>query len=404
MQGTSATVQVARQPIFNPSCEVRAYELLYRGAGAKAASFPDGVRATAEVVACATLDIGLTQLVGEHAAFVNFPCSLLAEPLRFPMDPERIVIEVLEGAQPAAELLQGLARLREARFRIALDDYDLRLHSHVLLDYADIIKVDIQQHTPEELEVCVAALRHRNLQLVAEKVETADEFHRCAALGFDLFQGYFLQRPELFAARRAPSSRLAALQMIIALSDAQVSVSDLEAAVSSDVGLTYRILRCINSSYYRRPREVESLRRAITLLGFEELRRICAVVMLADMDDRPAQVSVQALVRARMCESLSVLAGLDGSDAFFMAGLLSMLDVLLAQSMEEAVLSLPLSDPLRAALVEHSGGPGEAIACAKHYERGNWDEARFRGLSSAQIDTAYTQAVSWADAAWRSLP
>lgn len=404
MQGTSATVQVARQPIFNPSCEVQAYELLYRAAGAQVAGFPDAARATAEVVACATLDIGLAQLVGEHAAFVNFPCSLLVEPLRFPMDPERIVIEVLEGAQPAGELLRGLARLRAARFRIALDDYDLRLHSHVLLDYADIIKIDIQQHTPDELEACVAALRSRKLQLVAEKVETADEFHRCKSLGFDFFQGYFLQRPELFATRRASSSRLAALQMIIALSDPQVCVSDLEAAISSDVGLTYRILRCINSSYYRRPREVESLRRAITLLGFEELRRLCALVMLADMDDRPAQVSVQALVRARMCESLSVMAGLDGSDSFFMAGLLSMLDVLLAQPMEEAVLSLPLGDALRAALVEHSGGLGEAIACVKHYERGNWAQACFRELPSAQVDKAYTQAVGWADAAWRCLP
>ncbi len=396
-------VHVARQPIFDPSLRVVAYELLYRREGATSAQICDRSLATAEVVAAATLDIGLSQLVGEHPAFVNFPAELLCAPLHFPMDPARIVIELLEGSQPEAALLTGLERLRAAGFRIALDDYDPRVHSPVFLDFADIVKLDVQEHAPGELAASVRGLRSRDLQLVAEKVETAAELRHCLDLGVDYVQGYFLQKPEVFASQRPPSSRLAALQTIIALSDQEVSVVDLEASVARDVGLSYRILRCINSSYYHLPREVSSLRQAITLLGFEELRRICVLLMLAEMDDRPAYVSIQALARARMCESLCAMSGMVGRDAFFMVGFLSTLDVLLGQPLAEALRSLPLSDSIRTALLSESGPLGAAVACAKHYERGEWGKARFSTLTEEQIDQAYSQAVGWADAAWKSV-
>ena len=399
----SSTVWVARQPIFDRELKVVAYELLYRREGAVGACFHDPIQATAEVVIGATLDIGFTHLLGGCPAFVNFTAGFLATPLKLPMGPERIVVEVLEGALPLPELLAGLKALRESGYRIALDDYDPRKESPVLLEYADIVKIDIRQYTTEELTRCVEALRIHPVELIAEKVETAEELAQCRALGFDYFQGYFLQRPETFAGIRPPTSRLTALQLLVALGGPNVTLSELETCIARDIGLSYRILRCINSSYYQMPREVGSLRQAIQLLGYDELRKICAFVMLAELGETPAYVSVQAMARARMCERLCVMTGLNGSETYFMTGLLSMLDVLLGLPLREAMQTLPLNALVRAALLEQAGALGAAVKCSQRYERGDWRDVAFLSLSPPQISAAYLQAVSWADKACREM-
>lgn len=387
---------VARQPIFDRALKVTAYELLYR-AGEDRANVTDAIQATAQVLTGATLDIGLTRLVGELPAFINFPADLITSSLDLPLAPERIVIEVLEGAIPGTLLLNGLMRLRAAGYRIALDDFDIRTEGIELLDYADIVKVDIQQHSPAALAQSVSELRRHRLQLIAEKVETGEELQRCKELGFDLFQGYFLQRPETFSGRRAPSSRLAALELILSLDEARVSAEQVELCIARDVGLSYRLLRCINSSYYRRPREVASIRQAILLLGYEELRKICSIILLTSLNDRPAYVAVQALTRAKMCESLSLKAGRPGSEGYFMTGLLSLADVFLGMPIEECVQQLPLSEPVRKALLCQAGPMGSALHCVLAHERGIWEQSTFDELSELDVAVSYADAIEWAD-------
>ncbi len=399
----SPFVLIARQPIFDPGLKVAAYELLYRTEGEERAIVTDAIQATAQVLAGATLDIGLTRLVGASPAYINFPAALLASPLQLPLSPDRIVIEVLEGAVPGELLLNGLMSLRNAGYRIALDDFDVRKHFMELLDYADIVKVDVQQHSPEALQESVRVLRNHRLQLVAEKVETAEELALCKALGFDLFQGYFLQRPETFMEHRAPSSRLAALELILSLDDGHASAEQIEMCIARDVGLSYRLLRCINSSYYRRPREVSSIRQAVLLLGYDELRKICSVLLLTSLSDRPAYVAVQALSRARMCESLCERAGLPGHEGYFMTGLLSLADVFLGMPIEECIQALPLNASVRDALLHQRGPLGLALYCVLNYERGIWGRVNFEDLSDEDIAAAYTEAVDWADVAYRAM-
>lgn len=394
---------VARQPIFDAALNVVAYELLYRTEGEDRANVIDASGATADVVAGAMLDIGLNRLVGNAQAFINFPADLLRSPLQFPMAPERVVIELLEGARPDAALLQGLSRLRSEGFRVALDDFDLEHQSIELLAYADIVKVDVQQHSVEALVRCVGELRHHRVQLLAEKVESASEYMRCRDLGFDLYQGYFLQRPETFSGRRAPTSRLAALQLILSLDERHSSPDQVEIAVARDCGLSYRLLRCINSSYYSRPREVSSIRQAIVLLGYEELRRICSVALLTSIDDRPPYLATQALTRAKMCEALCVIAGQSGEEGYFMAGLLSMSDVLLGISIEDCLRQLPLDQPLRDALLDRQGPMGAALGCVLSYERGDWERIGFGNIGRVEIAAAYAQSVEWAEAVCASM-
>jgi EAL and modified HD-GYP domain-containing signal transduction protein len=139
------------------------------------------------------------------------------------------------------------------------------------------------------------------------------------------------------------------------------------------------------------------------LIGLNELRKLCAAVTLAGFDDQPGYVPVQALVRAKMCEDLCVAGGLRGSEAYFMTGLLSMVDVLLQQPLREALGKLPLSAQIQSALLEHKGSLGEALQCSLEYERGKWDSATFMSLSRAAVADIYQHAVVWADTAWRNI-
>jgi EAL and modified HD-GYP domain-containing signal transduction protein len=391
---------VARQPIFDTALDVIAYELLYRTPGAISAHVVDQTRATAQVILGATLDIGFKQLVGEHPAYINFPADLLMSPFQLPLHPARIVIEVLEGAVPEDRLLQSLRRLRSAGYRIALDDFDVRTESAMLLEHADIVKVDVREHSAAELAASVGMLRRYPLQLVAEKVETREELSLCRQLGFDYFQGYFLQKPEIVAARRAPGARLTVLELIARLSDPRISAAEIEACICRDVGFSYRILRCINCGYFYTPRAISSIREAILLLGFGELQKLCWLVILAGIGDQPAYVCVQALTRACMCEFLSVEAGLDGNDSYFMTGMLSMLDVILGMPLREALHMLSLNPAVNDALLHHDGNLGAALHCVQSYERGIWQDLGFMDLSATQISATYLNAVSWADNAW----
>lgn len=399
----SQTALVGRQPIFDRALSIRAWELLHRIPGATQARIHNPGRATAEVLVAATLDIGLDQLVGNCPAFVNFPPELLTSRFQPPLNPKRVVIEVLEGSSPVEELLQGLANLRAQGFRVALDDYDIRTESSLLLEHADIVKVDIQAHSPAELAASVAQLRRYPVELVAEKIETQAELDICQQLGFDLFQGYVLQRPQTVQAWRPPSSRLTVLELIVRLNDPHAPVDLVERAICADPGLGYRLLHGINSSYSGMPRKVRSIRQAILQLGLGELHKLCWLLLLAGIGEQPAPTHNQALLRACMCEALAERAGLAHRESYFMAGMLSMLETFAGPPLEQALAELPLDAEIRSALVSRHGDLGAALNCAECYEYGNWGELAFGRLSSSQIAAAHLDATERAEQAWSGL-
>jgi EAL and modified HD-GYP domain-containing signal transduction protein len=206
---------VARQAIVDASKNVIAYELLYRETATAAVAEPtDGEQATLEVIANAVLEIGLDRLSPDLPVHINYPRELLVKRVVPPVFPQRVVIEVLETVRADPEALAGIAALRAKGYKIALDDFSPAITDMKLLEHADIVKLDLSQHTPEAFEELATALKQRRLLLMAERVETIEEFDRCVALGFHGFQGYFLQHPKTFSARPIPSNRLGALRIV----------------------------------------------------------------------------------------------------------------------------------------------------------------------------------------------
>jgi len=395
-----ALAVVARQAIVDASRNVVAYELLYRRTEAAAvAETLDGERATLEVIANAVLEIGLDRLSPELPVHINYPRELLVKRVAPPVFAQRVVIEVLETVRADAEKLAAIAALRTRGHQIALDDFSPAVTDMKLLEHADIVKLDLSQHTPEDFAELATSLKARRLRLIAERVETVDDFERCVALGFDGFQGYFLQHPKMFSARPIPSNRLGALRIVSLLQKDDSEISDIEKLVAHDLGLSYRILRCINSSYYGFSKKVDSIRQAVLILGFERLRQLCALVALRELGDRPATVFVNAMARARMCERLGPLRGIRDGAALFILGLFSTLDVLTGMTMNDVLKELPLNEGLVHALLSHQGMLGGVLREAIAYERGAWQPTAFRGLKPEVLQAIYVESIEWAEKA-----
>jgi len=393
----AAPAFVARQPIYDTAMTVSAYKLLYR-ALALPGTPPDPKQVTLRVIANAALEVGLERLAGDLPVHIAFPRELLVTDPLLPIHPKRVVIEIDGGMVADDEVLTALAALRARGHRIAVDGYAPG-GGNALLSVADIVKIDVSQLAPASLAGVVEAHKRQRLQLVADEVQNVEQFERCLEAGFEGFQGDFLQNPQTFVAQRVPTSRFGSLRLVAALQSTDFALDEVERLISQDVSISYRVLRCINSSYYNLPQKVESIRQAIVILGLENLRRLCTLVALQGFDDRPPSLFVNAMTRARMCEQLGKLTGAREAGPYFITGLFSMLNVLVGQPLSEILKELPLSTPIAQALLAEDGDLGAALRCARAYERAAWQHTKVSGLSPQLVRAAYVDAVFWAEEA-----
>ncbi len=398
-EGVSVAL-VARQPIYGKAMTVVAYELQYADAGSDLAAPSNGAKADAlRMLADAALDIGLDRLAGSLPVYIAYPRELLIAEAPLSMHPDRVIIEIPGNLTADEKVLRGIRALRTRGHRIALDDFSLPLIASELLDLVDIVKVPLPQFAPAELAHLAPELIGRGLQLIAKTVATIEQFEHASQLGFDGFQGDFLQRPEQFHSQRAPRNGFATLRLVATLQNPDCTVREVEQLISQDLSMSYRVLRCINSSYYGLPQKVDSIRQALVLLGMDNLRQLCSLAALQQLENRPPSLFVTAMARAHMCEQLARLAGQSPTAPYFITGLFSMLDVLMGMPMAKIVDELPLAPLVENALVAGDGDAGAALACARAYESATWLHARYRDIAPHLIRAAYLDAVYGAEQA-----
>ena len=386
---------IGRQPIYNRQLEVLAYELLYRSNQENSAQFLDGDAATTEVIVNAFLEMGLEQLVGRYPAFINLSRAFIVGDRPLPFSHKRVVLEVLEDIEPDEELFAALRRLAAQGYIIALDDFVHRPQLEPLLEIAHIVKVDILGVEPDVLTERVARLRRDNLKLLAEKVETHEQFEHCKQLGFDYFQGYFFCRPNVIQRRVNPANRLVLLGLMAELQHPNTDLQKIEQLVAQDATLTYRLLRYVNSPCVAMRRKIESLRRALVIIGSNTIKNWITLILLTRLDNKPRELMVTALVRAKMCELLGAAHREQGLDRFFTVGLLSTLDAMLDKPLAELLEGLPLIDEIKAALLEYQGLLGNVLQQVLRYEQGAWDELDHT-LEAGVYPQSYLAAVNWA--------
>ena len=388
---SARAVAVARQPILDRAEAIRGYELLYRPAGAATLS-PDG--ATSNVIVRALADIGLDALVGDHKAWVNVTREFLLEVRPLPLPPERTVLELLEGQAVDDELLEVLRELREAGFRVALDDFRFDPGWDALTRHADAIKLDIQELPGDALADAVARLRRPGLYLLAEKVETRAEYDHCRALGFDGFQGYFFAEPVLVEGGTVPTHRLAGIAALAQAGD-DVSFEELERLITQDAGLAYKLVRLANSAYVGSRTSVSSVHEALTLMGTVNVRRWAVLLALAGLTDRPQHLLATGLLRARQCELLA-RRPVEPAVAFTV-GLFSILPALVGTTMETLVDGLPFDAAVSGALLEQAGEEGALLAGVLAFERGDFEACDSYGIDLLEVAEVYRAALAWVE-------
>ena len=391
---------IGRQAIYDKQLNVFAYELLSRSNAKQNEAFVSELNAnhaTTIVMLNALTEIGLHQIVGNQPAFINFTYDFLVDEFKIPDLPNQLVLEILEDVKVTDELISGVKKLSENGYLIALDDFLYHDDMLPLIKIADIIKIDILQLDETNLREHVKILRQHNVALLAEKVETQKQYELCTELGFDYFQGYFFCEPKIVEGQRSPSNRITIVNLLAQLQDPDVHIEKLEELISQDLALSFRLLKYINSAAFALQREVDSIHHAIVMLGLNTIRSLANLMLMSKIDDKPSELLVIAIIRARMCEKLALNVDKKMKDSFFTAGLFSVIDALMDSSMEDIVAQLPLSPELRDALLEQKGVIGEALKCCIAFERADWNEVQFQDLDAAVIQKSYFDAEIWSN-------
>jgi len=388
---------IGRQPIYDRKLGVYAYELLFRSEQSNAADITDGDKATSDVIVNTFLEIGLDNIVNKRPAFINLTRSFFVNHQTISLPKDRVVLELLEDIEADDEVIEGVKCLSEQGYTIALDDFIYHESLKPLVKLANLIKIDIMALSKDEIRDHVLALRKHPVKLVAEKVETQQDFDFCLDLGFDYFQGYFFAQPKIIRSRRLPNNRIAILNLLRRLQDPDITPNQLEDLIAQDVAFSYRILRYVNSATYSLPRGIESIQQAVVILGLQTINSWTTLLAMSQVDNKPTELVVTAMVRGKMAEELAKAQKCDRPDTFFTVGLFSALDALMDNTMEEILTQIPLAEHISNALLHRQGIHGEILSCVLAYERGDWDEVKSGTLSMSRICDCYLSALQWAE-------
>jgi c-di-GMP-related signal transduction protein len=399
---------LARQPILNRARELFAYELLFRSSLQNSCEGLDLEMASTSVLDTSFL-IGFDKITAGHPMFINCPRDFLLRDYVSLFPPKSVVVEILETVKPDQDIVDACRRLKQAGYSIALDDFIDSPDWAPLVAIADIIKVDFRLTGPQEQREIVSRYAGKSIRMLAEKVETQEEFATAMQFGYSLFQGYFFCRPEMMQHRILPSFKLAYLELLRASTAAEVDIEDLALKIKHEPSLTFRLLRYLNSAAFGLRSEVHSVAHALSLLGERELRKWVAVVSVGVLaDGKPDELMTVPLVRGRFCELLAPLAGMAGhSNDLFLMGLLSVMDAILDQPLDSILAELPVRGEIKEALQAHSGLYWQLLEMATAHERADWEKVSALAcetrMKEEQVSSLYLSAVDWSTDLRRSI-
>lgn len=400
---------VARQPIFDRKQKVFGYELLYRSGMVNRYDGSDGTEASLAVIRNTFLFLGKQILTPSTYAFINFTKNLLASGVAQSLPPGQTVIEILEDIEPDEELISICLDLKKAGYTIALDDYTI--HNTVqnpLLELSDILKVDLIHSTEKESKAIVLKHGNNGRRLLAEGVETHEEFAQALSLGYSLFQGYFFSKPVIVPGKDIPGHKLTYMRLLQELNKNELDFPAVEQIIKNDMSLCYTLLKYINSAFFGLREEITSIMQALLLLGEKQVRKWASLTLITFMGaDKPSEVVVRGLIRGYMSEMLAEPSGLGGHESeLFLMGMFSILDVLMGRPLAEVVEGMSLGKEVREAFLGNDNLHRQLYEMILAYESGDWETldaaADKLRLKRELIPDTYLAAVERADEIMKS--
>jgi c-di-GMP-related signal transduction protein len=391
---------VARQPILDLRGRLHGYELLFR-AGPEAVFRGDGDMATRTMLDNSVL-FGLDKLTGGSPAFVNCTEEALTQHLVDILPPSMTVLEILETLEPSPMLIGACRKLKGAGFRLALDDFAWKPKLAPLVEIADYIKVDFNLMDAAARAQLRRQLGAAPVAMIAEKVETQEQYKQARAEGFTLFQGYYFCRPVLLKGRRVPANQLFHIQILEMLQHDPMNLKQLGDLVKRDASLAYRLLRLVNSPVCAMRQEIRSIEAALMAVGEDVFRRVATLAIASELNaNQPTEILRMAFVRGRFCELAAGLCALDATEQYLL-GMFSLFPAMLGVSMSELAPALPLRESIREALRGTVSGERSLLHWAQRHERGDWEQcdtiAQSHGLRREELMKCLEESLAWAEA------
>ena len=394
---------VARQPIFNKDMQIYAYELLFCDGTEKYLPEMDGDIATSQVIRNSVINIGMNEICAGKKSFINFTANLLIKQIPLLLSKENIVVEILEDVEPEEDLLQACREMSNKGFLLALDDFVYMPKLRPLVDLADIIKFDFRISTIDEIQSYIEQLPHPKPRLLAEKIETKEEFEIALDMGFEYFQGYFFCKPEIIKGKKIETSQLAQLEIMAAINGDDLDFAKITDLVLHDVGISYKLLRYINSPFYAKPQKISSIKHALVYMGAPELRRFMSLMTISNLAaGKPDELISIACIRGKFCELLGEISGKKVNvSELFTVGMFSLLDTILGQPMPDILDKIPLSPNLVTALVEKKGLLAAFLIMVVAYEQGRWPIVKTLAgklkVDEDKVPALYLEACQWSN-------
>ncbi|MGM7319624.1 EAL and HDOD domain-containing protein [Idiomarina sp. ST10R2A5] len=391
---------IARQPILTRDQKVYGYELLFRDSTAN--SFPniDPNEATSKLLLEQHLLGDIQTLCMGKQAFINFHARTLLNDFPSFLNARTVWVELLETVGVDAPLLEACNTTTAKGYRIALDDHDFDGQWDPVIPMINMVKVDIQEQGLN-LESKIRFFKEKGIPLLAERVETYDEFERCLELGFDYFQGFFFEKPQVVQQKSLSPNRISKLTLLSEVHKKELDLNTIRQIIEQDLSLTYSLLKLVNSALYGGRKKIENIQHALVYLGDAEIRRFVTLVVLANVSaGQPEELTIKSVTRARFMELVTVeILNEKHRSSAFLAGMLSLLDIILGVPMDDVLKQLPLSSEITKGLKSREGVWGYLLQMTEIYERGEWDaldkHPLKQKLNGTDIGQLYIDASQW---------
>jgi EAL and modified HD-GYP domain-containing signal transduction protein len=344
----------------------------------------------------------LGKFVHNRKAVINVTRAFIEVMPEIQLPPDQVVLDIPDNMVVDAKLVTKVVELRSMGYGLSIGGV-ANLKNPLLLPHASIFRIDVQKVNASKLDALIKILRrYENLALQALKIETMEEYRFYCDKGFDYLQGYFLCKPRVYVSRDLPANKLAILQLLASVHNVDTPIQELEQQITRDVSLSYKLLKLVNSPFFGFVSKVDSIKRMIVVLGRNEIRRWVSLVALSGTNGESAALMEIAVLRAKICELLAEKAGLP-KDSYFTAGMFSALDILMKRPMKSILAKLPLSEAIKAAILERQGMMGDALACALAIENAQWSEIHFENLDRNELSEIYRHAIQWTDSVMRQF-
>ena len=394
-------VYVGRQAIFNAKKEVVAYELLFRDGLLNYCSQEDSETATTDVIVNSLLNIGLNMITGKKKATIKFSHSMLKNDKLMALGPDKMAIEMIDSIEPTAEMISNCCHLKQRGYELIIGNFSDNPAWLPIIDIADIVKIDFKATSGVSHKALAERFAAKGIKLLTKKIESAEEFQQALSFGYTYFQGYFLEQPSIVLGKELHSNKIYRLKLMREISRPDFSVTRMEKIIEHDSALSYKLITYVNSSFFGLPNKIQSIRHALSLLGQEEIVKWISLLLLRDLGaDKPQELLTVSIIRAKFAEKIALTSHRRSmASQVFLAGMLSLIDVLLDAPMKKIVELLSVEEEIANTLLGEKTELRRILDLVIFFEQAKWEEVRhlanYFDLTPMELNSMYWESVYW---------